>query len=202
MNFKFKKMEHTYQRSKSVCPKDSFFSHVNNENYQKGFTKTFFVQEKEKGDEFFRATRVGSCRKVILKNSIPLAVTFKIKNPRGEPLTHFNYTLKKIPKNISTYFFDYCTQKQKNHLGMSKKPLVPYNPNHTRNKLTDEFGQRLFRNFSSINIGSEGLINRKQWVSNYKESFKPMKIQRIANPGILSDLAKRTHYRFNNIEYS
>ena len=195
-------MEQTYQRSKSVCPRDTFFSTKNNTNYQNSFTKTFFVQEKEKGDEYFRSTRVGSCRKVVIKNGLPFALTYKVKNPRGEPLTHFNYTLKKIPKNLSTYYLDYCTQKQDNHLGMDKKPLVPYNPDHTRNKLSDDFGCRLYRNLSSVNIGNEGLINRKQWVSNYKESFKPIKIKRISNPGILSDLAKRSHYKFNNIEYS
>ena len=195
-------MEQTNNRSRSVCTRDPFLPNINNTNYQNGFSKTIFIQEKEKGDEFFRATRVGSCRKVILKNSIPLAIAYKIKNPRGEPMTHFNYTLKKLPKNFSTYFFDYCTQKQQSHLGMIKKPLVPYNPNHSRNKLTDEYGHRLFRNFSSLNLGNDNLINRKQWVTNYKESFKPIKIKRISNPGILSDLAKRTHYRFNNIEYS
>ena len=195
-------MEQTNHRCRSVCTRDPFLPNINNTNNQNGFSKTIFIQEKEKGDDFFRSTRVGSCRKVILKNSIPLAIAYKIKNPRGEPMTHFNYTLKKLPKNFSTYFFDYCTQKQQSHLGMLKKPLVPYNPNHTRNKLTDEYGHRLFRNFSSLNLGNDNLINRKQWVSNYKESFKPIKIQRISNPGILSDLAKRTHYRFNNIEYS
>ncbi len=195
-------MEQTNHRSRSVCTRDPFLPNINNTNYPNGFSKTIFIQEKEKGDDFFRSTRVGSCRKVILKNSIPLAIAYKIKNPRGEPMTHFNYTLKKLPKNFSTYFFDYCTQKQQSHLGMLKKPLVPYNPNHTRNKLTDEYGHRLFRNFSSLNLGNDNLINRKQWVSNYKESFKPIKIKRISNPGILSDLAKRSHYKFNNIEYS
>jgi hypothetical protein len=58
------------------------------------------------------------------------------------------------------------------------------------------------RNFSLFNIGSDKLINRKQWVSTYKDSFKKFKIKRISNPGILSDLAKRRHYKFNNIEFA
>ena len=85
---------------------------------------------------------------------------------------------------------------------MMKKPLVPYNPDHTRNLLLDDFGLRMRRNFSSVNIGSVNLINRKQWISTYKDSFKKFMIKRISNPGILSDLAKRTHYKFNNIEFS
>ena len=76
------------------------------------------------------------------------------------------------------------------------------NPDHTRNLLLDDFGLRMRRNFSSVNIGSVNLINRKQWISTYKDSFKKFMIKRISNPGILSDLAKRTHYKFNNIEFS
>ena len=195
-------MNHTYQRSFSVCPREKSSLINNKTDYQNGFTKTFFVQEKDKGDDFFRTTRVGSCRKVVIKNGLPFALSYKIKNVRGEPLTHFNYTLKKIPKCNSTYFEDYCTPKEENHLGMGKKPLVPYNPDHTRSKLMNDFGSRLFRNSSCVNLGNDGLINRKQWVSTYKDSFKPLIIKRISNPGILSDFAKRTHYKFNNIEFS
>ncbi len=191
----------SFYRSKSVCPRDRFYKTFNNDDYQNSLTKTFFIQEKDKGDKYFRSTRVGSCRKIVVKNEFPLALTFKIRNQRGEPLTHFNYTLKKLPKNNSTYFIDYCTKKEENHLGMSKKPLVPYHPDHTRNKLGD-FGPKLFRNISSINLRNDRLINRKQWVSTYKDSFKPIIIKRISNQGILSDIAKRTHYKFNNAEYS
>ena len=195
-------MEEINQRSKSVCPRENYFLNKDKTSYQNSFSKTFFIQEKDKGDEYFRSTRVGSCRKVVIKNGLPLAFPYKIKNRRGEPLTNFNYTLRKIPKINSTYFGDYCTLKEENHIGMNKKPLVPYNPNHTRNKIINDFGIKFYRHLSSVNIGSEGLINRKQWISTYKDSFKPIRIKRISNPGILSDMAKRTHYKFNNIEFS
>ena len=188
-------------RSATVnCPNHNWFS--NNNPDQQGFNKTFFIQEKEKGDEFFRSTRVGSCRKVVVKNGIPFALTFKVKNPRGEPLTHFNYTLKQLPKRPSSYYIDYCTKKQDYHLGMKKKPLVPYNPNHTRSRLPEVIDFRVLRNASDVEIGNEGLVNRKQWTSTYKDSFKPIKISRVTNQGILSDIAKREHYKLNNIEFS
>jgi len=171
-------------------------------NEQNGFKKTFFIQEKDKGDKYFRSTRVGSCRRIIVRNGLTFALTFKVKNPRGEPMTHFNYTLKQLPKNPTNYFVDYCTKKEENHLGMKKKPLIPYNPNHTRSKLPEDLGFRAFRNYSAFDIGKEGLVNRKQWISTYKDSYKPSVIKRISNPGILSDLAKRTHYKLNNIEYA
>ena len=194
-------------RSRSVFPrlensKTQYPSLNTRNNVKNNFFKAFFLPEKDKGDEYFINTKVGSCKKILVKNGLPLAITFQIRNKRGEPLAHYNHTLKKIPKVNSSYFFDYCTPKTENHIGMIKKPLVPYNPNHTRNKLMDDFGFRMRRNFSSVNIGKESLINRKQWISTYKDSFKKIKIKRISNPGILSDMAKRTHYKFNNIEFA
>ena len=78
---------------------------INNNLYRSNpnFSKTFFIQEKEKGEPYFRTTRVGSCRRVVVKNGFPFALTYKIKNPRGEPMNHYKYTLKKPPKNPSTY---------------------------------------------------------------------------------------------------
>ena len=172
-----------------------------NNKWGQAFNKTFFIQEKETGDKFFRKTRVGSCRKVVVKNGIPFALTYKVKNPRGEPMTHFNYTLKQIPKRPSSYYLDYCTKKQDFHLGMKKKPLVPYNPDHTRSRLPENLDFKVFKNISDFDIGNEGLVNRKQWVSTYKDSYKPIKIDRITNPGIVSDMAKRSHYKLNNIEF-
>ena len=129
----------------------------------------------------------------MVKNGLPFALTFKVKNPR----------VKQLPKNpISYYFVDYCTKKDEYHLGMNKKPLAPYYPNHIRSKLPNDLGFRTFRNLFSFDIGKEGLINRKQWISTYKDSYKPTTIKRISNPCILSDMAKRSHYKLNNIEYA
>ena len=76
-------------------------------------------------------------------------------------MNHFNYTLKQLPKNPSCYFTDYCIRKRENHLGMDKKPLVPYNPNHTRSQLPNDLSFRVIRNYSTFAIGTEGLINIK-----------------------------------------
>ena len=191
-------------------PKSAMFTkvNINNNKYfpwkQNNTTmnRTFFTQEKEKGDKYFRSTRVGSCRKIVVRNGIPLALPFRVKNPRGEPLTHFNYTLKQFPKNVTNYFTDYCIKRRENHLGMDRKPLVPYNPNHTRSQLPNDLSFRVIRNYSTFGIGNEGLINRKQWISTYKDSYRPSTVKRISNPGICSDIAKRIHYKLNNIEYA
>ena len=189
-------------------PKSAMNIKSNNNSYlasnprNKDLSRTFFIQEKETGDKYFRSTRVSSCRKIVVKNGLPFALTFKVKNPRGEPLTHFNYTLKQCPKNPSSYYLDYCTKKQINHLGMHKKPLIPYNPNHSRSQLPNDLSFRVIRNYSVFNIGNEGLINRKQWISTYKDSYRPSTVKRISNPGILSDMSKRIHYKLFNIEYA
>ena len=163
--------------------------------------KKYFLPEKNKGDEYFLDTKVDSCRKILINNGLPRAISFKIRNSRGEPLMNYNHTYKKLPQITSTYFYHYCAPKTVNHVGMLKKPLVPYDPNHTRNQLIEEFGIRMKRNFSLVSIGDNRLINRKQWISTYRDSFKKFRIKRVSNPGILSDLAKRRHYKFNNIEF-
>ena len=139
-------MEQNNIRSRSVCQRDecskTHLPLINSKNIispKNNFTKTFFLPEKDKGDFYFRNTKVGSCRKIIVKNSLPLAMTFKIRNQKGEPLTKYNHLFKQIPKTTSSYFYDYCTPKTENHAGMMKKPLVPYNPDHTRNLLMDDF---------------------------------------------------------------
>ena len=78
---------------------------------------------------------------------------------------------------------------------MNKKPLVPYNPNHTRSKLPNDIGFRAFRNLSAFDIGKEGLINRKQWISTYKDSYKPTTIKEFQIQEFYL-----THYKLNNIE--
>ena len=176
----------------------------NNNNFnqsQPNFRRTFFIQEKEKGDPYFKSTRVGSCRRVVVRNGIPFALTFRVKNPRGEPMNHYKYTLKQRPKNPSTYQVDYCSRKEDYHLGMDNKPLVPYSANHKRSQLPEDLKFKVFKNISDFDIGNEGLINRKQWISTYKNSYRPIKIYHISNPCITSDMAKRSHYKFNNIEY-
>ena len=61
---------------------------------------------------------------------MPFALTYKVKNPRGEPMNHYKYTLKKPPRNPSTYQVDYCKIKSDCHLGMDNKPLIPYDAAH------------------------------------------------------------------------
>ena len=54
---------------------------------------------------------------------------------------------------------------------------------------------------TNFDFGSRSLINRKQFISTYRDSYqKPIRSFQ-PNQGINSDTAKRIHYKFTNIEY-
>ena len=56
---------------------------INNNLYKSNpnCNKTFFIQEKEKGEPYFRSTRVGSCRRVVVKKWISLRFNIQNKKP-------------------------------------------------------------------------------------------------------------------------
>ena len=84
---------------------------------------------------------------------------------------------------------------------MDINPLFPYYSFHKIIQLLEDLKFKVFRNISRFDIGNEGLVNRKQWISTYADSYQPIKTYYISNPGITSDMNKRTHYKFKNIEY-
>lgn len=161
---------------------------------------TYFVQDKKNTDPFFRTTRVGSCNKVVIRNGIPFAICYKIRNQKGQTMNNFKNNPGWKPEERTIYQKDY-KPKPDMHAGMKKKPLVPYDPNSYRNRLPVDNSFRVYKNTSKFNIGSNALINRKQWVSTNHESYRRPKSSYISNPGILSDMAKRAHYKFESIDY-
>ena len=84
------------------------------------------------------------------------------------------------------------------HCGMTKKPLIPYNMESSRSRLPINViisGAAINR--ASIELGDYRLINRKQWKSTYKDSFRKPSIVPVSNYGIASDMAKASHLRLN-----
>ena len=87
------------------------------------------------------------------------------------------------------------------HVGMTKKPLVPYNVNSFRSRLPEDLEFKQMNHKTNFDLGSRSLINRKQFTSTYRDSYqKPIRYFQ-PNQGINSDMAKRIHYKFSNIEY-
>ena len=84
------------------------------------------------------------------------------------------------------------------HCGMSHKPLVPYSPDSYRSRLpVDGIISGAGINRASIELGDSSYINRKQWKTTYKDSFRVPSIVPVANGGIASDMAKASHARLN-----
>lgn len=162
---------------------------------------SFFIQDKTHSDKYYQKARVGSCSKIVVKNGVPMAVSFNIKDTSNRPLAYYKTAPKIKKRNKSIYQSDYCTHGEV-HLAMNKKPLVPYSPNSYRNRFNMNTKVVQLRNGSQFDLGNNGLINRKQWKSTYNTHFKRPQSSYNPNPGILSDMAKRTHYQQNNIEYA
>lgn len=163
--------------------------------------KSWMTQDKKNSSKYFEKSKVESCSKIVIKNGVPMAITYKTKDKLNRPMTYYKFTPKPKPKDKSIYQTDYCTHGEV-HLAMNKKPLVPYNPNSFRNRFAISNKATHVWNGSQFDIGNGGMINRKQWVSINKSSYKRPQSSFNANPGILSDMAKRSHYKDNNIEYA
>ena len=52
-------------------------------------------------------------------------------------------------------------------------------------------------NRASIELGDFRLINRKQWKSTYKDSYRKPSILPVSNYGMASDMAKAAHSILN-----
>ena len=161
--------------------------------------KTFFKTHQEKGFPYFNTTRVGSCSYVLVKNGQTLAIPFHIINRRGRSLNHFKTVPDKSPTTKSTYMNDFITFGNI-HCGMEKKPLIPYNMNSSRSRLPiNGIISGAAINRASIELGDFRLINRKQWKSTYKDSYRKPFYVPVSNYGIASDMAKAAHLRLNHI---
>jgi hypothetical protein len=170
-------------------------------NDKENITGSFFIQDKRKTDPYYRKARVGSAKKIIVRNGVPMAICYDIRNPRGEKLNHYKYTITKNKANKTIYQQDYCSPYINMHVGMTKKPLVPYNVNSFRSRLPEDLEFKQMNHKSNFDLGSANLINRKQFTSTYRDSYqKPIRYFQ-PNQGINSDMAKRIHYKFSNIEY-
>ena len=161
---------------------------------------TYFTQDKKHTAPFFKQTKVGLCNKVVIRNGVPIAICYPIRNRKGQALNNYKNIPGWKPEERTIYQKDY-KPKPDMHAGMKAKPLIPYQPNSYRNLLPIDNSFTVCKNTSKFDIGSNKLVNRKQWVSTAQGSYRRPKSSYISNPGILSDMAKRAHYQLESIEY-
>ena len=82
---------------------------------------TYFVQDKKNTDPFFRATRVGSCNKVVIRNGIPFAICYKIRNQKGQTMNNFKNDPGWKPEERTIYQKDY---KPKPEYSKSSRAII------------------------------------------------------------------------------
>ena len=112
----------------------------------------YFNTLKEKTNEFFKDTKVGSCSHVLVKNGVSLAVPFQIKNHKGKPLNNYKNVAQKSSETKSIYKSDFDLHTYM-HAGMPTKPLTKYDPNSYRNRLATGGIIMPHKNKSIVEIG-------------------------------------------------
>ena len=63
-----------------------------------GTQTSYFTTDKRNTDPYYRKARVGSAKKVIVRNGVPMAICYDIRNHRGQKLNHYKYTITKKKK--------------------------------------------------------------------------------------------------------
>ena len=112
----------------------------------------FFNSSKEKTNEFFKESKVGSCSHVFVKNGVALAVPFKIINHKDKPLNNYKNGPQRSSENKSVYRSDFDVHYEM-HAGMNYKPLSKYDPSSHRNRLATGGIVMPHKNMSVIEIG-------------------------------------------------
>ena len=118
-------------------------------------TSKFFNTNKAKTNKFFKETKITSCSHVLVQNGTSVAVPFKITNSKGKGLLNFKIQPSLSSEVESVYRKDYSV-KPDMHVGMTKKPLVPYNPTSYRNRLPTSSVIMPHKNKSIVEIGDRG----------------------------------------------
>ena len=111
-----------------------------------------FNTSKEKTNDFFKDSRVGSCSRVFVKNGVALAVPFTIKNKSDKPLNNYKNHPQRSSELKSIYRCDYDVHYDM-HAGMNYKPLLKYDPNSSRNRLASGGIVMPHKNMSVVEIG-------------------------------------------------
>ena len=112
----------------------------------------FFNTSKEKTNEFFKESKVGSCSHVFVKNGVALAVPFKIINHKDKPLNNYKNGPQRSSETSSIYRTDFNVHYDM-HAGMNYKPLSKYDPSSYRNRLATGGIVMPHKNMSVVEIG-------------------------------------------------
>ncbi len=124
-------------------------------NQQNSFKTSQFQTDKSKTDKFFKDTKVDSCSRILVRNGNTVAVPFSIVNSKGKSLQNYKTEPGRCSEAASVYRKDYKI-KPNMHVGMEKKPLVPYHPESYRSRLPVGGIIMSHKNKSVVEIGDRG----------------------------------------------
>lgn len=80
------------------------------------------------------------------------------------------------------------------HVGMAKKPLMPYNPQAVRSQLPKPTVVMPYKNSSQIVIGDRSTLDRRMFkTTNSLRQLRPDLAEATTNGGILAERVKWTH---------
>ena len=68
---------------------------------------TYFTQDKKHTAPFFKQTKVGSCNKVVIRNGVPIAICYPIRNRKGQALNNYKNIPGWKPEERTIYQKDY-----------------------------------------------------------------------------------------------
>jgi hypothetical protein len=143
-----------------------------------------------KSPDFFKSTRVESCQFVSVKNGQTLAVSFPVtKTGYKHPNSWVNQ--KRSSETVSHTGATYRVHSDM-HAGMSKKPLVPYNPHSYRSRLPTAEYVAPYRNASQFEIGDRTALSSKSVFRTTNQALLTSKniLEGITNQGIISEKTK------------
>eukprot|EP00831_Metopus_contortus_P054151 TRINITY_DN4553_c0_g1_i7.p2 TRINITY_DN4553_c0_g1~~TRINITY_DN4553_c0_g1_i7.p2 ORF type:complete len:179 (+),score=18.51 TRINITY_DN4553_c0_g1_i7:188-724(+) len=146
----------------------------------------------DKSSPFFKNTRVMSCTHVVMNHGEAVAVAFPQKKTGYKAVGSYGNMSKSSEKKSLSHVAH--SQGIFMHVGMPKKPLVPYHPNSYRNRLPISNVVMPHKNSSQVVIGDRMNANKKQYVSTNNNVYTAHSLHDgCTNPGILAEATLRTH---------
>lgn len=152
----------------------------------------YWQTKMEKSAPFFHNARVQTCSHILRQNGKSVAVQFPLEKTGWKAPTSYQNT----KRSSETGSWSAATYKVHvhQHTGMSKKPLMPYNPSATRSQLPKPTIVMPYKNSSQIVIGDRHTHDRRQFKTTntlHQQAADPH--EATTNGGILAERVKWQH---------
>lgn len=143
-----------------------------------------------KSPQFFQTTKVDSCQYVLNKNGQTVAVSFPVTKTGYKASSSWanqSRSSEKVSHSGDTYKINHTM-----HAGMTKKPLIKYDPNCYRNRLPSVDLTTPYRNASQFELGDRTRCSAKTVFRTSNQALLVCKniLEGLTNQGIISEKTK------------